>query len=224
MTFLLLSIIIVVISFAVGLKREPSESDLFWHKKNKDTQSEEKKEETKEEKVFNDTPSSKGGCLSGCFTLLLIMILMVCGIVFIAKKYRFDYNGEYASERIIYDSELGFCKLITYYPEYQKDNSKGFAIANIPFGILLAEEQLSEHDAADSEEIKIIYQNYQWSGLLGMSSEDSIIGKKGFESKFSKALLDYAKNRKSYEVGNRGHYYVIQAKDVFDTINRGYYY
>lgn len=50
-----------------------------------------------------------------------------------------DFDGKYATDRLTYTDEYGFCMLITYYPSYQKGNAKGFAVTHIPFGALFTE-------------------------------------------------------------------------------------
>ena len=75
----------------------------------------------------------------GFFSTLLCLILISCAGLFAYKKLMLDYDGKYATDRLTYSDEYGFCMLIAYYPTYQKGSAKGFAITHIPFGALFTE-------------------------------------------------------------------------------------
>ncbi len=117
------------------------------------------------------------------FKNLMIFILvvgLVFGLpVFAYKKFALDYNGTYAKDRFIYDSDEGLCMLVTYYPEYRTGDAKGFAVAHLPlsalgFPIASGIEKRKGNDIADSKEVLDSFQTKStWggSGLLSILSQ-----------------------------------------------------
>lgn len=141
----------------------------------------------------------------GFFSTLLCLILIICVGLFAYKKIMLDYDGTYATDRLTYTDEYGFCMLITYYPSYQKGNAKGFAVTHIPFAALFTEEvQASKYgnDSADSKEMLYAYQ------LLATWGDNDLI------DSLTKSLSDSVMSTKSLDIGNHGKYFILNAKDV----------
>ncbi len=113
----------------------------------------------------------------GCFELigfvvkllakLIFLILIIVIAAFAYKKMMLDFDGTYASERIVYTQKYGFCKLITYYPDYQTGNAKGFAITNISFGALFTEKVQANKNGTDPADSKEMLDAYQLRATLG---------------------------------------------------------
>lgn len=125
----------------------------------------------------------------GCFTALLCLVLIVFAGLFAYKKIMLDFNGVYATDRITYTDEHGFSMLITYYPNYQTGNSKGFAIIHIPITALFTEElqaQANGNDFADSETMLAAYK------LL---------------AEYELPLQNFGFAPKSIDIGNHGKYF-----------------
>ena len=142
---------------------------------------------------------------SGIGTLLFLIILIIAGL-YAYKKIKIDYNGRYATDRITYTDEFGFCLLMTYHPNYQKGKAKGIAITHIPFKVLFTEQVWAEkngHDKADSAEMLEQYQ------LLATYDSNDLAGY--LYSLFSDNDV------KSVTIGNNGYYFAINAEDI------GYY-
>lgn len=142
----------------------------------------------------------RGGCGCGCFTALLCLILVVCGSAFAYKKLMIDFDGYYATDRLIYSDEYGFCLLISYYPEYRKGDAKGFAVTHIPFEKLFTEKIQANkygHDAADSKEQLDLYQ------LLATYADNVLI------DSLAKSLSDSGISTRSVDIGSYGKYFVI---------------
>lgn len=141
----------------------------------------------------------------GFFSKLLCLILIVCVGLFAYKKIMLDFDGKYATDRLTYTDEYGFCMLITYYPSYQKGNAKGFAVTHIPFGALFTEMvQANKYgdDMADSEEMLKVYQQ------LATWGDNDLV------DSLTKSLSDSGMSTKSLDIGNHGKYFTIHAKDV----------
>ena len=88
--------------------------------------------------------------------------------------------------------------LITYYPSYQKDNAKGFAVTHIPFRALFTERvQANKYgdDMADSEEMLKVYQ------LLATWGDNDLVD--------SLTLSDSGMSTKSLDIGNHDKYFVL---------------
>ena len=157
---------------------------------------------TDDEKTVEKVKAVKRG---GFFSTLLCLILIVCVGLFAYKKIMLDFDGEYATDRLTYTDEYGFCMLITYYPSYQKGNAKGFAITHIPFGALFTEEVQANkygNDAADSKEMLDAYQ------LLATWGDNDLV------DSLTKSLSDSGMSTKSLDIGNHGKYFILHAKDV----------
>lgn len=141
----------------------------------------------------------------GIFSRLLCLILIVCAGLFAYKKIMLDFDGTYATDRLVYIDEYGFCMLITYYPPYQKGNAKGFVITHIPFGALFTEKVQADkngNDMADSKDALEVYQS-----LATWANNDLV-------DSLTKSISDSKISSKSLEIGNHGRYFVLHAKDV----------
>lgn len=170
-------------------------------------------ENTKQDNNIEDVKEVKvvkrGGC--GCFTALLWLILIVCGSAFAYKKIMIDFNGNYATGRLIYSVEYGFCMLITYYPDYQKGDAKGFAVTHIPFEKLFTEEiQANKYgddaadygdNMADSKGQLYLYQS------LATYADNALID--SLAKIFSASVI----STRSVDIGIHGKYFVINYID-----------
>ncbi|MBQ1710102.1 MAG: hypothetical protein II032_03205, partial [Treponema sp.] len=113
--------------------------------------------------------------------------------------------GTYATDRLVYSDEYGFCMLITYYPSYQKGNAKGFAVTHIPFGALFTENVQANkygNDMADSKDMLDAYQ------LLATWGDNDLV------DSITKSFSSSEISTKSLDIGNHGRYFVLHAKDV----------
>ncbi len=136
---------------------------------------------------------------------LLGLILILCICLFAYKKIMIDYDGQYATNRLTYTEEYGFCLLITYHPSYQTGQAKGFVITNIPFTSLFSEKihaNKNGDDMADSKEYLDVYQ------LI------ATFGDNDFANTMVKALSNSGVSTKSFDIGSNGKYFIIQAKDA----------
>ena len=153
-----------------------------------------------------------GGCLSSLLSLIIIILLGL----FIFKKVMIDYDGTYATDRLTYTEEYGICLLITYYPEYQVGEAKGYAITNIPFFSLFNESLWAQKnygtDPADSEEDLNYYR------LV------AAVGDNAWVDTISKSLTNTS--TRSINIGNHGKYILIRAKqlDIEDPLEDYYNY
>jgi len=142
----------------------------------------------------------------GFFSTLLCLILIICAGLFAYKKIMLDFDGKYATDRVIYTDEYGFCTLITYYPSYQKGNAKGIAVTHIPFGALFTEKVQANkygNDTADSKDMLDAYQ------LLATWADNDLV-----DSLTKSLLSDSGMSTKSFNIGNHGKYFIINAKDM----------
>lgn len=180
------------------VKQQKSEEKLRTEFKKRETESKMSGNINNQEKVI---VVKKGGF----FSTLLCLILIICVGLFAYKKIMLDYDGTYATDRLTYTDEYGFCMLITYYPSYQKGNAKGFAVTHIPFAALFTKEvQASKYgnDRADSKEMLYAYQ------LLATWGDNDLI------DSLTKSLSDSVMSTKSLDIGNHGKYFILNAKDV----------
>lgn len=141
----------------------------------------------------------------GFFSTLLCLILIACAGLFAYKKIMLDFDGTYATDRLVYSDEYGFCMLITYYPSYQKGNAKGFAVTHIPFGALFTEKVQADknrNDMADSKDTLEVYQS------LATWADNDLV------DSLTKSLSSSEISTKSLDIGNHGRYFVLHAKDV----------
>ena len=116
-----------------------------------------------------------------------------------------DFDGVYATDRLVYSDEYGFCMLITYYPHYQKGNAKGFAVTHIPFGALFTEKVQANkygNDTADSKDMLDVYQ------LLATWGDNDLV------DSLAKSLSSSEISTKSLDIGNHGKYFILNAKDL----------
>lgn len=141
----------------------------------------------------------------GFFSTLLFLILIVCAGLFAYKKIMLDFDGAYATDRLVYSDEYEFCMLITYYPPYQKGNAKGFAVTHIPFGALFTEKVQANkygNDTADSKDMLDAYQ------LLATWGDNDLV------DSLTKSLSSSEISTKSLDIGNHGKYFILNAKDL----------
>ena len=117
--------------------------------------------------------------LSGLLSFILLVFIIVSAFVFGLKKFCFDYDGTYATNRITYSDEFGFTLLVTYHTKYQRPEAKGFACVHIPPDELLSNRALwarkDGSDVSDSEEQYKIYQSL----LLPLTMKPDTVPKKG---------------------------------------------
>lgn len=131
---------------------------------------------------------------------LCCVILIMFIYCFSYKKIMFDYNGKYAKERLIYDIECGFCILITYYPKYREEESKGFAVTNISFYDLLTEKGfINNRDGDDCADSDSLLHSYQSGGT-------SLL-----ENFYSYFLFGTSATTKSIPIGYHGKYYILSS-------------
>jgi hypothetical protein len=157
---------------------------------------------------------------SGCLSKILLLILIVVGIAFGYKKLAVDRNGTYATQRLTYNDEYGFCVLVSYHPQYRTGNSNGFAIVNIPFQALFdinrVNRALRAHDSDEDplfdgvtrwlSDNKNLYTSYK---LIATYGDNNLI------DSLAKLFSDEIQmSTKSYPVGNKGNYFILQASDV----------
>ena len=124
-----------------------------------------------------------------------------------------DYDGKYATERIVYTEEYGFCMLITYYPDYHSGDAKGFAVTNIPFEALFSEAvQLFREgmdgmyrERIDTANSKELLDSYQMLATLG---DNALV------DSLSKLFLDSNISTRSIQIGKYGNYFAITAKNI----------
>ena len=148
------------------------------------------------------------------FKNLLIFILivgLVFGLpVFAYKKILLDYNGTYAKDRFIYDSEEGLCMLVTYYPEYRTGGEKGFAVTHLPpsalffpFGLLSSNDR--ERKGYDISDSKKILEAFQTKSTWGGSGLLSIL---------SQLLGTESGSANSFDIGKHGKYFIIDGRNL----------
>ncbi len=133
----------------------------------------------------------------GFFSTLLCLILIACAGLFAYKKLMLDYDGKYATDRLTYSDEYGFCMLITYYPTYQRGSAKGFAITHIPFGALFTQEFQANKYGNDITDSKDMLDTYQ---LLATWGDNSLV------DSLTKVFSDSKMSTKSLDIGNHGKY------------------
>lgn len=161
-------------------------------------------------------PKQRGGCLAK----ILLLILIVVGIAFGYKKLAVDRNGTYAAQRLTYNDEYGFCVLVSYHPQYRTGNSNGFAIVNIPFQALFDINRVNRAlRAQDSDEDPIFYGATSWlSDNKDLYTNYKLIatyGDNNLIDSLAKLFSDEIQmSTKSYPVGNKGNYFILQASDV----------
>lgn len=138
--------------------------------------------------------------IQGLFVALLCFILIVASCLFAYKKILLDFNGTYATARLTYTDEYGFCLLTTYYPSYQEGNAKGFAVINIPLENLITNQDWETKYGSNTTDSKEMLETYQLHA--------------DWENKpLAKLLSGTALSPKSSEIGKHGKYFIINAKD-----------
>ena len=136
---------------------------------------------------------------------LVVLILGICITPFVYKKTILDYDGKYATDRLVYTEEYGFCMLITYYPDYHSGDAKGFAVTNIPFEALFSEEIQADRNGNDTADSKEMLDSYQMLATLGDNALVDSLAKFFFDSKIS---------TRSIQIGKYGNYFAINAKNI----------
>ncbi|MBO4438336.1 MAG: hypothetical protein J5798_03210 [Spirochaetaceae bacterium] len=139
--------------------------------------------------------------------MLVALILFICIAPFAYKKTMLDYDGKYATDRLVYTEEYGFCMLITYYPNYQSGNAKGFAVTNIPFETLFyVQANQYGNDTADSKDLLDSYQ------MLATFGDNTLV------DSLAKILLDSKISTRSIQIGKYGNYIAIKFED-YNSLN-----
>ena len=183
-------IIIIIIVFA-----------LFYivRKVNKNGETSDSSEYT-ERPVERVTVIKNHSFFGGCLSFIIVICLLAAGGIFAFKKLAVDYTGTYATDRLTYTDEYGICLLITYHPEYQKDNAKGFAITHISIEDLISGKYNSNHgnDTADSDDLLYLYQ------LMASYADNDLVN--GF------ATLLLNNSTKSFDIGSNGKYFILSEK------------
>ncbi|MBO4706303.1 MAG: hypothetical protein J5647_11250 [Spirochaetaceae bacterium] len=153
-----------------------------------------------EKPVENITVIKKQSFFGGCLSFIIIICLLAAGGIFAFKKLLVDYNGTYATDRLTYTEEYGICLLITYHPEYQKGNSKGFAVTHIAIEDLLSGKYNASHssDTADSEDLLYSYQ------LMASYADNDLVN--------SLSTLLTNNSSKSFDIGSNGKYFLLTSK------------
>ena len=148
---------------------------------------------------------------SGSGSILKLIIIVAClaavaGIgLFAYKAIDIDHEGKYATTRLAYTKDYGMCMLITYKPDHQITESKGFAITNIPVTDLFSKRiraNFSDSGIADSEETLMSYK------LLSALTDNK------FVDTLFKLLSSESKGSQSKDVGDNGRYFIIPASDL----------
>ena len=134
------------------------------------------------------------------FSLFIILILLCAGGIYGFKKIRIDYNGRYATERVLYSDEYEIYKLISYYPKHRLDDVNGFAIINIPVESIIEEGLSDSSRISDKEELLNLYKV-----LVTLFDDEDV-------STISQLLNGYS--TKSVYIQNKGYYFVFNAKDL----------
>ena len=101
------------------------------------------------------------------FITLLCLLLIIGAGLFAYKKIGIDSNGYYANSRLTYTRDYGFSMLITYYPNNQRGDAKGFAVTNIPVATLFSERELIQEYSKEKTDSKDILNLYQTLALFG---------------------------------------------------------
>lgn len=178
-------------------------------------QKDQQKTSCEEEKSDNLTfsPARK----FGFFKTLCCVILIVCTLSLVYKKTMLDYSGEYAKKRLIYDTDCGFCLLITYYPQYRGEDSKGFVVTNIPSEDLVEAlfEPLFEVDKTDRygnniADSKDLLDSYQILATLG---DNALV------DSLAKLFLDSKISTRSIQIGKYGNYFATRFEDCLSYLN-----
>ncbi|MBO4507186.1 MAG: hypothetical protein J5747_00940 [Spirochaetaceae bacterium] len=153
-----------------------------------------------EKPVENITVIKKHSFFGGFLSFIIIICLLAAGGIFAFKKLMVDYTGTYATDRLTYTDEYGICLLITYHPQYQKGNAKGYAITHISVEDLISGKYNSNHsnDTADSEDLMYSYQ------LLASYADNDLV------NSFSTLLTN--NSTKSFDIGNNGKYFLLTSK------------
>ena len=117
--------------------------------------------------------------ISGFLSFILILFIISSGVLFGMKKLCFDYDGNYATDRITYSDEFGFTLLITYHTKYQRAEAKGFACVRIPPDELLSNRALwARKDGSDISDSEEQYKAYQ-APLMPLTIKADTIPNKG---------------------------------------------
>ncbi len=145
--------------------------------------------------------------------IFVALFLVICITPFVYKKTMLDYDGEYATDRLVYTEEYGFCMLITYYPNYKSGNAKGFAVTNIPFVGLFSEDVQANkygNDTADSKDLLDAYK------MLATFGDNTLV------DSLAKILLGSKISTKSIQIGKYGNYFATTFKDNYSYTENDY--
>ena len=135
---------------------------------------------------------------------LIVTICIACILPFAYKKTVLDYDGEYASDRLVYSEEFGFCKLITYYPDNISGNAKGFAVTNIPFEAFFSEKLQANKYGNYIADSKDWYDTYR---MLATFGDNALV------DSLAKIFLDSKISTRSIQIGKYGNYFATTFKD-----------
>ena len=141
----------------------------------------------------------------GSFSTIILCLLIICAGLFAYKKTGLDGDGKYATSRFTYTVEYGFCMLITYHPNYQRGDAKGFAVTNIPLSILFTEREWIQNEGEDKADSKDLLKVYQALAVFG---DNNII------DHLSRTFSESGRSTKSVDVGSRGKYFIIHANEI----------
>ena len=157
---------------------------------------------------------------SGCLSKILLLILVIVGLGFGYKKLAVDRNGTYATQRLTYNDEYGFCVLVSYHPQYRTGNSNGFAIVNIPFQALFDINRVNRAlHVKDSDEDPLFFSVGSWvSDSKDLYTSYKLIATYGDNNLIDSLVKLFSDeiqmSTKPYQVGNKGNYFILQASDV----------
>lgn len=132
--------------------------------------------------------------------LIVLAVFVFCPTILSCTKSTkgfINYDGKYATDKVVYSYEHGYCLLITYYPNYRYGNAKGFAVTHIPLKAGFTRLMINGDDAADSKDL---FEAYRLIATLGDNDLVNML---------VKMLYDSEATTKSYDIGNNGRYFVI---------------
>ena len=136
--------------------------------------------------------------------MLVALILFICIAPFAYKKVILDYDGKYATDRLVYTEEFGFCMLITYYPNYQSGTAKGIAVTNIPFIELFSHTVQANKYGNDTADSIDLLDSYQMLATLG---DNALV------DSLAKLFLDSKISTRSIQIGKYGNYFATTFED-----------
>lgn len=130
--------------------------------------------------------------------LIVLAVFVICPIFLsCTRSTSINYDGKYATDKIVYSYEHGICLLITYYPNHRYGKAKGFAVTHIPLTSAFLRLIINGDDAADSKDLLEAYR------LLATLGDNDLV------NMLVKVLYDSEVTTKSYDIGNNGRYFII---------------